>query len=134
MEKILDELRVYKYHEKISSQTSYSINVEALGPTSDDARQHVLLIYHQMQEWRGDNVLDSLNWGWQLTKRGIIPIEMTKQVSPPELLKTVKCVCKTDCTRKSCTCRQYGVVSTNIFSGCMGMSCMICEPLNDTDS
>ena len=35
MEKILDELRVYKYHEKISSQTSYSINVEALGPTSD---------------------------------------------------------------------------------------------------
>ena len=59
---------------------------------------------------------------------------MTKQVSPPELLKTVKCVCQTDCTRKSCTCRQYGVVSTNIFSGCMGMSCMICEPLNDTDS
>ena len=52
-----------------------------------------------------------------------MPTEMTKPIAPLELLKIVKCGCKTDCTRKSCSCRQYGVVCTNICSGCRGVSC-----------
>ena len=46
----------------MSRQTQHSIKLEALGPTLDAARQHVLRIYHQIQEWRGDNVLDLLKW------------------------------------------------------------------------
>ena len=114
-------------------KTQHSIKVEAPGPTSDAAHQHVLWIYHQIQEWRWDYAPDPLKWGWQLTKRGIMLIEMTKQVALPELLEIVKYGCKTDCARKNCTCRQYGVVCTNICSGCRGLSCMNCEPINDTD-
>ena len=77
-----------------------SVKVEALGPTSDVAQHHVLRIYYQIHECRGDNALDPLKWDWQLTKRGIMPIEITKEVAPPELLKIVKCGCKTDCTHK----------------------------------
>ena len=102
-EKTLDELRVRKYHEKISGQTQYSVKVEVRGPTSDAAHQHVHWIYHQIQEWRGDYALDPLKCGSQLTKRGIISIEMTKQVAPPKLLKIVKYGCKIDWVRKNCT-------------------------------
>ena len=34
--------------------------------------------------------MDPLKWGCQLTKQGIIPIEITKQVAPLELLKIVR--------------------------------------------
>ena len=44
---------------------------------------------------------ESLNMGWQLTKQGIAPIKLIKQVVPPELLKIIKCGCKTDCIRKT---------------------------------
>ena len=75
------------------------MKVEAHGPNSDAVQQHVLWIYHQIQEWREDYALDPLKWDWQLTKQGIMPIEMTKQVAPPELSQIVKYGCKTDCAR-----------------------------------
>ena len=93
--KTLDELRLHKYHEKMSRQIQYFVKVEARGPTSDATQQHVLWIYRQIQEWRGDYALDPLKWGWQLTKQEIMLINMTKQVAPP--LKIVKYGCKTDC-------------------------------------
>ena len=49
-EKTLDKFRVNKYHEKVSGQTQHSVKVEALEPTSDAAQQHVLWIFHQIQE------------------------------------------------------------------------------------
>ena len=61
----------------------------------------LLDLLHQIQGWRWDNVLDPLIWGWQLTKQGITPIKMIKQVVPPELFKIIKCGCKTDCIRKT---------------------------------
>ena len=117
----------------MSRQTQHSVKREARGPTLDAAQQHVLWIYHQIQEWRGDCPLDSLKWGWQLTKQGIMPIEMTKKVAPRELLKIVKYGCKIDCARKSGTSRQEGVVFTNIYWGCRRVSFMNCETRSDTD-
>ena len=58
--KILDELRVYRYHKKMQIHIQHSVKVEARGPTSDVSQQHVLWIYHQIQEWRGDYPLDPL--------------------------------------------------------------------------
>ena len=51
---------------------------------------------------------------------------MTKQVAQTEPLKIVKCGYKTDCLQKICTCRQYGVVCTNISLGYRGVSRMNC--------
>ena len=111
---------------EMPEHTRNSIKVEALGPTSDAAQQHVLQIYHQIQEWGRGNALDPLKWGWQLTKLEIMSIKMTKQVAPTEPLKIVKCGYKTDCLQKICTCRQYGVVCTNISLGYRGVSRMNC--------
>ena len=75
------------------------MKVEAHGSNSYAVQQHVLWIYHQIQEWREDYALDPLKSDWQLIKQGIMPIEMTKQVAPPELSQIVKYGCKTDCAR-----------------------------------
>ena len=83
--KTLDELRVHKYHEKMSRQIQHFVKVEACN--------------HQIQEWRGDYLLDPLKWVWQLTKQEIMPINMAKKVGPTDLLKIVKYGCKTDCAR-----------------------------------
>ena len=59
-EKTLDELRVQKYQEKRSGETQHYVKVEAHGPPSDVALQHVLRIYHQIQERRVIYALDPL--------------------------------------------------------------------------
>ena len=84
----------------MSRQTQHSVKVQARGPTSDAAQQHVLWIHHQIQEWRSDYALDPLKWCWQLAKQKIILIEIVKQVAPPELLKIVKYRCKIGCALK----------------------------------
>ena len=86
-----------------------------------------------MQDWRRSNVLDPLKLGWQLAKLVITPIEMNNHLTPPELLKTVRCDFKTKCLRKNCTRRQHQVVCTNICLDCSGVSRMNCEPINDSD-
>ena len=63
----------------MSRQTQHSVKVKVCGPTSDAAQQHVFWIYHQIQEWRGDYVLDPIKWCLQLTKQGIMLIEMNKE-------------------------------------------------------
>ena len=71
----MDELRSRKYYEKISGSTRQAVKAEALDPTSDAAQQHILRMYHQVQEWRGDTVLDPLSWGWKITEQRMMPIE-----------------------------------------------------------
>ena len=132
-EKILLLLLADK-RKKTLDELWHSVKVEACGPTSDAAHQHVLRIYHQTQEWRGEYGMDPLKWHCQLTRRRIMPIEMTEQVAPPELLKIIKYGFKTYYKRKNCTFRQYGDVYTNICASCKGLSCMNCEPINDTNS
>ena len=103
-EKRLDELRVRKYFEKLSGPSRQAVKAENLGPTTDAAQQHIIRIYFQVQSWKGNVDLDPLDWGWKMTKQGLMPIEMTKQIAPTDLLKIVKCGCQTDCSRRNCTC------------------------------
>ena len=93
-EKRLDELRVRKYFEKLSGPSRQAVKAENLGPTTDAAQQHILRIYFQVQSWKGNVDLDPLDWGWKMTKQGLMPIEMTKQIAPTDLLKIVNVVAK----------------------------------------
>ena len=86
-------------------------------------------------EWIGNSSFEAVDWGWRLTSRGMMmPIEMTKEIAPAELLKIIKCGCKTDCSRKNCTCKQYGVICTNMCTGCRGVSCLNCEEISYSDA
>ena len=113
--------------------TRQAVKAEALDPISDAAQQHILRMYHQVQEWHVDTALDPLSRGWKITEQRMMPIEMTKQIAPPELLKIIKCGCKTGCTQKSCSCRQYDFLCTNICSERRGVSCLNCEPINNSE-
>ena len=133
--KNLDELRSRKYYDKISGHTLQAVKTESLGPTTDAAQQHILRIHYQISEWRGNSSFEPLDWGWRLTSGGkLMPIEMTKPNAPVELLKSLKCGCKTDCSRKNCTCKQYGVKCTNMCTACRGVSCMNCEEISNSDA
>ena len=85
-EKTLDELRARKYFDKLASQTKTAVEPENLGPTTDAAHQHILRMYRQIEEWKG-NHLNEEKYGFKRTPRGFMPVEMTKKIVPPELLK-----------------------------------------------
>ena len=110
----------------------HSVKVQAFGTTSEAAQHYVLWIYHQIQERRGDNALDLIKWGWQLTNSGILPIEITKQVATPELLNTVKYGIKKIVYEKTANVDIMGLF-TLTFSWVAGGSSMNYELAKDTD-
>ena len=121
--------------KKISGHTLQAIKPESLSPTTNAAQQHILRIHCQISEWKGNSSYEPLDWGWRLTSGGkLMPIEMTKLIAPVELLKIVKCGCKTDCSRKNCICKQYGVKCTNMCTVCRDDSCMNCEEISNSDA
>ena len=62
--------------------------------------------------------LNILDWRWKITKRCMVSIDMSKEIAPPDLIKTVKCGCRKGSTQKYCTCRQNGAMCRNMFSSC----------------
>ena len=63
-------------------------------------------MYHQIQEWLF-NPLDPSEDEWILNPGGKYePKYNDKAVAPPNLLKSVSCGCKLDCSSKRCGCKQ----------------------------
>ena len=52
MEKSLDELRLFKFSQKIVT-SKVAVQPEALGPASDAANFHLLRVFYQVQVWMG---------------------------------------------------------------------------------
>ena len=46
----LDEMRARKYLVKLAAQDKRAVTPEALGPTTDAARQHILRVFFQVEE------------------------------------------------------------------------------------
>ena len=61
-EKTLDELRLFKFSQKIVTST-VAVQPESLGPTSNAASFHSLRIYFQIQVWLGRSDMNPLDWG-----------------------------------------------------------------------
>ena len=141
-EKILDELRSRKYFDKLVGASRRAVTPQALGPTTttttttttNAAQQHILRVYFQVEVWKGESDLNALDWGWKMTHRGVMPIEMTKKIAPDELLKIIKCGCKTDCSHTNCTCKEFRVPCTNLCTSCRGVSCLNCGQISITDT
>ena len=114
-EKTLDELRLNKYYRKIAD-CKVALTPEALGPTSDAGRLHMLRAYHQTQTWKGRRPLDLEEWGWKRTSHYILPIPMTIPPAPHELLNVIRRGCKAGL----CGCKKLGIKCTTICTGCRG--------------
>ena len=64
----LDRLRFEKFHQKLASSVT-AVAPETLNPTSSAASSHSLRVYHQVQCWTGQEVLEPTQWGWKVKKK-----------------------------------------------------------------
>ena len=130
-EKTLDELRLFKFSQKIVTST-VAVQPESLGPTSNAASFHSLRVYFQIQVWLGRSDMNPLDWGWVQKGDHLFPISMSKPAAPDGLLKVIRCSCKTDC-RARCTCYKYNLRCTSMCKNCRGVPCLNCQHVEESD-
>ena len=66
------------------------------------------------------------DWGWKENENHLIPIPTTKDVAPENLLKVIRCKCKStnnQCGTNVCTCRKHGIKCMLACGGCHGENC-----------
>ena len=101
----LDKLRYQKYCEKVL-KTCFYVETKILTPTQSAAKFHSNRVYYQVQTWLGNVMLNHLDWGWNVSDNVMDP-RMTDMAPPPDnLLKMVKCNCKTDCRTARYSCKK----------------------------
>lgn len=118
----LDLLRYRKFASKVANSSSV-VEVQTLPPTSAAAKFHIYRVYLQVKHWIDeDRDLDVTDWGWSVENNQCIPIKSDQPPAPDELLKVIKCKCKTGCTKR-CTCRKHGLECSSSCTECMGKNC-----------
>ena len=101
-----------------------------LPPTEDAAVYHGLRVHLQIINWKllDDTVnLDPVDWGWKLQGGRLTPICTDKQIAPDDLLKVIRCNCKSSsnnqCGSNVCSCRRHGLKCMPVCGGCHGEDC-----------
>lgn len=115
----LDSLRFLKFKEKLSSSKTF-VHPRVLPPTSDGNRYHSYRVYHQVQQWRG-NDLDPEKWGWRIVNGKLVPKQTELPAAPQSLLELVRCSCKTGCNDLRCGCRKQGLSCSLSCTACRGV-------------
>ncbi len=104
----LDKLRYKLFQDAVHRKkgaVQRKIDHKRLPPTSSAAKYHVLRVYHQVQEWLF-NKLDPAAYGWAQNSDGKYePIYTDKAVAPPNILRSISCGCKTNCSSNRCGCK-----------------------------
>ena len=94
----LNFLRHKKFCEKVASNVA-SIEPQILPPTSAAKKYHCYRVHYQICVWKEwDSEMLPENWGWRIDEEGFVPVATDLPVTPENLLKAVKCSCKTGCT------------------------------------
>lgn len=96
---------------------------EKLPLTSDAASFQSYRTNHQVQAWRG-NDLPSINWSWEESSVGFVPVRMSQSAAPESLLRTIKCNCGGRCDKRNCTCRKNGLHCISACGQCQDISCL----------
>ncbi|KAG1665078.1 hypothetical protein GQR58_019552 [Nymphon striatum] len=133
----LKQLRYSKYLDMICKGV---LQPEKLPPTERAAYYHGLRVHVQVIEWQmldEASNLDPKEWGWKSTDGYLTPITTDKEIAPKELLKVIRCNCKTSsknqCGTNICTCRKHGLKCMPACGGCQGESCSNKADLEDID-
>lgn len=118
----LDKARYHMYLRTVAKQkVNARFDLAILPPTTAAARQHSLRVFHQVQQWRGIDLL-ATDWGWKLESGRLRPVLSLKEPAPQSLLHLVVCNCKSGCERK-CECRQSGLPCSQMCGYCVGHGC-----------
>lgn len=111
------------------------IKPESLPPTESAAINHSLRVHQQTVTWEtlAVDAPNPLNWGWKEENGKLAPIKTDERVAPPELLKFIRCNCKSInnmCSSNQCTCRRYGLQCVAACGTCRGEICENVEKVN----
>ena len=130
----LDSLRYRLFCSKVAVGTTF-VQVHTLPPTSAAARFHSLRVYLQVQEWLGNcQMVEPKQCGWRLERDRLVPVTTDIPAAPSDLLKVIRCSCKSNCDSKRCSCRKHGLDCTSSCEECCGVSCSNSPVLTlDTD-
>ena len=129
----LNNIRYDAFCKKIST-SSKAVLPENLPPTSDAARFHSFRVFHQVQRWKGV-LLPALDWGWIMKGNFLLSKLMSQALAPIELLKLIKCNCKSGCAPNSnCSCQKNNLKCTPMCGSCKAVSCCNHQEIDDTDT
>jgi len=81
----------------------------------------------------GQVEIDPTAWGWRKQDSQLVPIAMTQQPGPPELMKVVRCNCRKDCSSSHCSCRRNGIHCLAACGHCHGSNCTNADRLAVVD-
>ena len=118
----VNSVRMSSCVEKVANTAMY-IDPKHLPPTSDAVKLHSLRVFLQIHEWKGDNALDPLEWGWEHVDNKFYPITTDREPAPDHIMKVVRCTCTTGCKTLACSCRKVGFECSSACSTCKGLSC-----------
>ena len=125
----LDSLRYQRFHEKVATNTSH-VQPQSLPPTSGAAKYHSLRVYFQIQQWKGNgDELLPVEWGWKESEAGLMPTQTNLPPAPDELLRVIRCNCRTDCCTMRCTCKKHNIKCSPACGNCRGSGCMNSDSL-----
>ena len=123
----LNALRYQKFQELLRTSKK-AVHPKSLPPTFATAKYHSLRTYHQVQTWKGFD-LNAEDWGWKVIAGKMTPLQNDLEPAPMELLKLVRCTCKSGCGTLRCGCKRIGLECTVACRDCKGL----CENASDID-
>jgi len=92
---------------------------EAMAPTSDVLRFHLMRVHYQAMIWRNSHcptpeLPAPSEMGWRLGESGLQPILLALSPIPDSCLEMVACACRKQCKNRRCTCRNSGLRCTSM--------------------
>ena len=110
----LDQILLYKFHQKIASNNKV-VQPEYLCPTLDAAGFQSFGVYYQVQSRKERDNLNPKDWEWK-GKNGkkLFPLYTSKDAAPASLFKLIRCGCKGDCSKQTCTCCWHNLKCSNM--------------------
>ena len=105
-----------------------SFEPSKMPPTERSAYFHGLRVHLQIMTWKMlQNDIDPEEWGWCKKDNELVPIMTDNDVAPENLLKVIRCNCKTtsrnQCGSNLCSCRKHGLKCVSTCGNCFGESC-----------
>jgi hypothetical protein len=85
----------------------------------------------------GESGINPTDWGWKAELDKLIPIQIDGEVAPGNVLKVVRCNCKSNCSSSMCSCRKHGLKCVTACGQCHGYDCSNVANVtvdNDADS
>jgi len=120
-----DELSSLRYSSYCSTSLKNRFQPERLPPSEGAARMHAMRVHLQAVVWGnlGETALKPTDWGWKIERDRLVPIHIVGDVAPENILKVVRCKCKSNCSSALCSCRQHGLHCVSACSTCHGNDC-----------